>query len=434
MADYYASPNGNDSHSGKTEATAWRYLSTAARKLGAGDTLHLMDGVYEDGRDCIVSQDSPIPSGESWDRAIRVVGSSRDRVTLRPTNRTVLGFTEGAPHYWIFQDFTVDGSTQSDQGEGSPELIYSSNGSHHIRFERLRIGSAMCIPMHFSINNVPAPGPYGAFHEIIDCEFHDAGNSMNDGDGAHTGINNGYLIYTQTDDNLFQRNWFHTTRGSGTVCYGSRNRWYQNWWEGCGDRGGPAYAHVFASASHVDSNGQALQHVDNEFVNNVVVDNPQGGVMVYTNSARTKLLHNTILRNGGFAIMVQYTGGPTEVHNNILLDHEQTIYIPDGSVVNQSHNFTSGDPKFMLEEPWDYRLTASSPCRDAGAEVGVQTDHYDQPRTSPPDIGAMEYVGGDGGGGGVTPPPTATTWMLTGEITQQSDGSLQVTGTATPAP
>ncbi|MBK1832204.1 right-handed parallel beta-helix repeat-containing protein [Verrucomicrobiaceae bacterium R5-34] len=45
-ATYYVSPDGNDSHSGKSEAQAWKKVQNAVDQMSAGDTLVVLDGIY----------------------------------------------------------------------------------------------------------------------------------------------------------------------------------------------------------------------------------------------------------------------------------------------------------------------------------------------------------------------------------------------------
>lgn len=78
------------------------------------------------------------------------------------------------------------------------------------------------------------------------------------------------------------------------------------------------------------------------------------------------------------------------------------------------------NPLFVNAAGGDFRLTAASPCRDAGVDVGLTTDYDERavPNGSAPEIGAHEYYGGGGPGTGVLIHPWCAWYKKKGRMTQ----------------
>jgi hypothetical protein len=162
--------------------------------------------------------------------------------------------------------------------------------------------------------------------------------------------------------------------------------------------------------------------------NNVVADNLAnlvgGGLYVLGSSSR--LLHNTITRNGsaggtpgeilstGIYVVEGFYGEPSAVvlTNTIIVSHGVGISVAgsgpsvvtvDGvlwhntpNTITRSttamvsvQNQRAGDPAFAAD---GYHLTAGSAAIDAGVDAGVPIDVDGQPRLSTPDLGADEFV------------------------------------------
>jgi hypothetical protein len=76
-------------------------------------------------------------------------------------------------------------------------------------------------------------------------------------------------------------------------------------------------------------------------------------------------------------------------YNNFYNCSAVTYY--NGSTVtgNTTVNNITTAPAFKSEST--FRLTPTSPCIDAGTDVGLDYDYYGHKITGTPDIGAMEY-------------------------------------------
>ena len=390
-ATYYVATNGNDSNSGTLDAP-WRSLRRAVSRLSPADTLYIRGGVYSSSQDNVDSQAMSVPSGTSWSAPITISGYPGETVTLRPPdNNPGLRLTVGAPHYLIFQDFAIDMSQQSDPTIGgripfdTPEAINVANGAHHIRFQRLDIGYTMTHAIVFSTNGVG--DSYPSYLELLDSRIHHCGAATGDSGHGGPGINNGYGIYTKTDDNLLAGNQFDSNYGIAITAYGSRNTFRNNTIRGNGTRGGPA------PGINIGSGAYPLNSSDNLIYNNVIYDNP-GGIQIYTNAVRTGVFNNTVFRNAPFhGISAQYYGAGTIIRNNIIYANSTNYSDRGGAGAPQfDHNLTA-DPLFVNIGAYDFRLQANSPAIDGGlyvADVTSDASGQQRPQGRAFDIGAFE--------------------------------------------
>ena len=86
-------------------------------------------------------------------------------------------------------------------------------------------------------------------------------------------------------------------------------------------------------------------------------------------------------------------GNTINVENNCVndCDYDNTVYTSCTISNLKEQNNITNDPEFKSESTW--RLKSSSPCIDAGIDVGLDYDYYGHriPQGSAPDIGATEY-------------------------------------------
>jgi len=305
---FYVSPGGRDESAGTMEAP-WRTLRHAVSRVTAGDTLYLRGGVYSSPTDTIDSQVALVPSGTSWSNAVTIAGYPGESVTMRPPDGSPgIRLTTGAPHYIIFQDFTLDMSRQGD-ALTAPNAFYLSNGSHHIRLLRLDIGRTKGDVIALSYNNVRPPA--ASFVEILNSKIHHAGEATGDSGHGGSGINNGYGIYMFTTDNIVDGNEFYSNCAYGIVAYGDRNVFRYNIIHDNGTRGGVNYGINIGSSSY------PLTSADNVIHDNTIYNN-RGGILVYTNAASTQVFSNTVYDNRPLeGILIQYARGSIIRNNNL---------------------------------------------------------------------------------------------------------------------
>ena len=138
----------------------------------------------------------------------------------------------------------------------------------------------------------------------------------------------------------------------------------------------------------------------------------------------------TLIPNGVGASGNQITG--VNVRNTILYDPNGTPINGGGPVPEQPPDVVmnslvsgpgwagkngnlTGDPEFADEAAGDYKLTAGSPCIDAGTTIGAPRYDFDgAARGAPPDVGAFEY------GAAARPMLTVTVELLGGNGTVDS--------------
>jgi hypothetical protein len=82
------------------------------------------------------------------------------------------------------------------------------------------------------------------------------------------------------------------------------------------------------------------------------------------------LVNNTLVNDLGSGQFVQIQSGTSLVRtiNNLFVGGGS---VPSGSIVQATTNLTTNAPGLVNEAGFDYRLTATSPARDAGTEPGV---------------------------------------------------------------
>ncbi len=165
--------------------------------------------------------------------------------------------------------------------------------------------------------------------------------------------------------------------------------------------------------------GLFLTQGDMTLVNNVIAANTllgdptltQGGGLRIQDASTVRLLHNTIVQNGGGNGGGLYvaSGSQALLTNTILVSHTVGIEVESGSTAAlestlwngngtdwtgpgtiTTNNDYSGDPAFNDPVGADYHLQATSAAIDQGIVAGVATDIDGHPRDTAPDIGADE--------------------------------------------
>lgn len=133
-------------------------------------------------------------------------------------------------------------------------------------------------------------------------------------------------------------------------------------------------------------------YIDNMSPNHVVhhnlaYNNEDCGLRLNTPTANVLIYHNTFARNGRTIAWwdSKKTGEMTgcRLINNIMTDS-----VALGPGAESEHNFLGPDPKFVDPAAGDFRLTADSPCINAGTVVPGISGRHDG---TAPDIGCFEH-------------------------------------------
>jgi parallel beta-helix repeat protein len=211
-------------------------------------------------------------------------------------------------------------------------------------------------------------------------------------------------------NNQFSRNYIHDILGSGIIPGGSGNN------NSNATVTNNIIAHCSAGppASYSKYNGglrlNRAQSGSSLIANNTVFD-CDVGINLYSLPDNYVIKNNLILGNRQENVAREGNG----IFNNILSNN---LYYPNGSnlffyvnkfydlagwqnITHQDANSISADSQFLnpsgnFSQPSDFKLQASSPAIDAGADVGLTSDFEGTPvpQGASPDIGAFEYSSG----------------------------------------
>lgn len=156
---------------------------------------------------------------------------------------------------------------------------------------------------------------------------------------------------------------------------------------------------------------------------NLIHSNASDGVLVMGDTTRAELFNNVIYGNGADGIGIHTAGSPTVVVQNNVVDANAMAALRRGhnGDVSDGHNCLRGsivgvwqqsgnvmaDPQFLDPGSGNFRLQATSPCIDAGLDLGQVADLAGDPIVDIPtvpdtgnpgqhartwvDIGAHEY-------------------------------------------
>jgi len=344
-------------------------ISQAAQQLGPGDTLIVHGGTYDEEVSC--DSCNHIPGGSSWSNPVTIKAADGETAW-------VLGIGLWNP-YIIVDGLKTDSKYYCDSnGCRSGIGIFAS----HIRIQNVEVAY------------VSDAGGIQASDGLDDLQFINL-------DVHHIGIKPDGTI--ACFDNNF-RGYCH-----GTYFNNSTNVVF---------RGG-SYHHNDGMGIHNGNEGQVVDGVT--FYNNLTGiifryggNNVVKNSIFYNNESRgiwapgsgNKIYNNTFVGNGSEAILI-WSGGQSDVQNNIFWNTGTPIADPGGS--NISNNLTT-NPNFVNEGSGDFHLQSSSPAIDAGTtlpEVPCDHDGNARPAGSAYDIGAYEYGSSPGGGcSGSTSSPT----------------------------
>ncbi|MGD9101419.1 MAG: right-handed parallel beta-helix repeat-containing protein, partial [Anaerolineae bacterium] len=182
------------------------------------------------------------------------------------------------------------------------------------------------------------------------------------------------------------------------------------------------------SNTAVRGGGMFLNSVNATLVNNVIADNQAevlgSGLYLHLSGDDSRLLHNTIARNGSSVLTAGSGGDGSGIYvtglahtlaltNTILVSHAVGITVTAGNmavlqgtlwgnvsdwggagIINIGANNVNvwGNPAFVDPDAGDYHIGPGSKAINAGLDAGVSIDADYEPRPyQAPDLGADEY-------------------------------------------
>jgi hypothetical protein len=281
---YYVAANGNDSNPG-TEAQPFRTMKRGASSLKPGDTLYVKNGTYVGS-----SQLRGIPSGSTWSAPVTIAAYPGHRPTIVAEPRDTALYFVGN-HYIIIDGFIIDAA--GGGGDGI-KITYETGvpTAHHIRIKNSEIKNA----------DGQGIGVGSEFNEFINLNVHHNGLNCFEAGKCHG-------IYIATNNNLVHGGTWHNNESYGVHLYSRpdsrsvgpsnnivRNALvYNNGSVGIGVVHG-ADNHVYNNVVYRNKRGIWVLTTDGVINNNMVYNNPDGGISV--GYPRNTISNNIIYSNG----------------------------------------------------------------------------------------------------------------------------------------
>ena len=392
-ATYYAATSGNDGNPGSL-AQPFRTIRKGLSVLRAGDTLYLRAGTYAE---TINANDYLIPAGTSWTNPVTVAAYPGETVII--SGRGINITNKVSVQYLIFRGDPGSYNLILD-GSGLPMSNYltiiNAEGSNirdtNIRFQNMEMRNS---------NNAQGVFIFANRVEILNSKIHDVRATtaaIANGDiqclymqGAYA-ILDGNDIYNCPAYGIQFYNGYDRTKAHSNII---RNNRIHN--TSAGPYGGGGGGLI------VGSGGNNLVY------NNILFNNPGGGIHVGYGGSGNQIYNNTIYNSGeiGFALDINNVSN-TLVKNNILYQNRYDIKDGTGSTTYQRNLCGTvsakcefaGDPRFVNPAGGDFRLQNTSPVIDRGVTVNVVPVDFQltvRPRGAAYDLGAFEFGSAPGG-------------------------------------
>jgi parallel beta-helix repeat protein len=397
---FHVAKTGNDSNSG-TKFSPFQTIKKGIGQLAAGDTLYVQSGTYSES---ILSWQTPIPNGTSWNNPITIATYPGDTVTINPlSGAAFFWIQDGQAKYLIIDGFIVDGQKKGLHG------LKFSNNSRYIRVQNSEIKNSTSNGILVSICSgcaSPATAPHDTYHEFINLKVHDNGSPL------HTPAEHGF--YIETSHNLVENSKFYNNAGNGGKFYhgnlsgvsnyniARNNIFHDNSTAGqwsCGlilssGEGNMAYNNI--AYGNFAGFCIAYRTTNARLFNNISFENDQYGIYVGMNTTdKSYVENNTLYKNNGYGIFVGDAAKNTKVSNNIAyLNTSENIGLQNQTGTIISHNLTT-DPLFENANARDFHLKNESPAIDKGDFLSLIINDFtgtSRPQGAGYDIGAYEGI------------------------------------------
>ncbi len=393
MTTYFISTTGNDSNSG-SQGSPFLTFKKSLETMVAGDLLLVRGGTYNQS---IRKFEINIPSGTSYTNAITVRNFTGESPIIAPGNGTLLDLnysSSGSLHYLILDGIVFDGQFTNES------IFFDGVTVDHLRFINVTIRNSL----HQGISGFDGSNSI----EIIGCDIHNNGTNPHFDHGIYIATPNLLVDGCDIHNNLAYGIQIYHSGAGATLTNGTviRNSSIHNNGEG----------------------GNTLNHGNGlDFYNNTVYNNVANGVDISYNNANFRVYNNTIYGNGGSPVAIGDAQAQNAViDNNIFWQNGINNITSNGGTFTQSNNLTS-NPIFVNQGSFDFHLQSNSPAiRGGTSSLYPATDKDGSLRTTPPDIGAYQFLVV------ILPPPSTTItcddslpWILVSSGTFASDTLLK---------
>jgi len=353
---YYVATTGNNGNIGDL-THPFATIAYASTLTVAGDVVIVEDGTYT------------APSGDLFATLSRS-GTSGAYITYKARN--IGGAILDGRNNYSLRGFNVSGNYINVEGfemKGVSERFFVVTGSYiNIRDINAHHNAKYCTDTTdgLSFASVPSPATNILFER---CIIHDIGRLSPD-EGCTLTTTNYYAhdqgIYVSGGSNITIQNCIFYNMHHGFALQ------------------------IYSGSGAVSSNVK--------FINNTCVDgNPYhpAGHVIFWGSCNGALIANNIF-DGQYQYAIQiyptgYTYSNVSITKNMTYGGTGITTTGTATGVTVSNNYDNTSPLLENLSLKDYRLTATSPCRDLGMDVGLTTDYIGNARFGLPDIGAYEY-------------------------------------------
>lgn len=342
--DYYVSTTGNDSTGNGTQSNPWLTLAYAGKRVGAGDTVHVLSGTYTS------------PS------TLNAYGMSGGLITYKSETRW------GAK---LATSWASSATPIRCNGDYSQIIGFEISGGT-VRIPITLFGSYSLIQYNY-IHDINPP-----------CDNTGSGGIVDDGSTSNNTIDSNIVarfgnyptacdftqgIYPHGSNDVITNNIVYNTSGAGLAAnHNTAPMTFAN-------------NLSFANAEYgLTLNGSAS--IDNYIVsNNIFVANLLPAINVHSiaNGTHNQFLNNIVFSNGGTSLYTVDASPAT----------------PNGTITGT----ITSDPlfvNFQSDGSGDYHLQLTSPGIDGGTSTGAPASSYDgvaRPQRNGFDIGPYELPG-----------------------------------------
>ena len=414
---YYVGPNGNDANPG-TEARPWRTVQKAADVAGAGDTVYIREGIYNE----IVTVQN---SGGGVDDYITFASYPRETATLDGAGlgvgKSAAVFNIGYKSYIKVSGLRVVNSTGAGiKAFHSSHLVFEDNYTRDTYSSGIGVwySSSIVVDGNTVVNARCVSLEEGGHEEFITLggvtDFRVSNNeAYYEGMEGYFGAI-GIDVKEPGGNGEVYGNYLHDIKQDSGI--------YIDAWDGL-----ISDVKIYNNRVHRCRNGVVLGSERGGTVRNVKVYNNVlswlgwTGVLVHRPPAggsreNVAILNNTVYgstSNGGAGIYIQSTDVVNVVvRNNIVAFGPKCVgqiratsmenVVADHNLVYDPVNFTDeevpgsieADPKFVDPLGNDFHLLPGSPALDSGSSDGAPDRDFDgtlRPQGTGYDIGAYEY-------------------------------------------